>query len=97
MPRSKFVPEFLAKSQLVVLCLDLRWLQQATNLRTSLVVGRKLVASFLLLLNDKEICIVIGELLERDQEISDLESEFLVRCIQGEKAFNECTNLGTRN
>lgn len=62
--RSELVPELLTKSQLVILNLKLRRLQETTNLGATLALGSLGIALLLFLLVQEELSIVTRELAQ---------------------------------
>jgi hypothetical protein len=90
---SKLGPELLAESQLVILLLELRRLEQTADLGSPLVLGRLGVSFLLLLLDQVELGIVAGKLPEGDEEISQCEAELVVLRVEREEAFNKRRDL----
>lgn len=86
---------FITSSQLIVLGLNLRRLQQTAHLGSSFVVCSQLLLVLLLLLNSKQLGIVAGELLERDQEITKVQSELVILVVEANQTLDEKVDLGT--
>jgi hypothetical protein len=86
--------EEMSTSQLVVIYLGR--FQETANLGASLVFGRQLVLGLLLLLHDVELGIISGEFLERDQKVTQTQSELIVLVVQREQALDEDVDLSTK-
>jgi hypothetical protein len=82
--RCELVSKFLAKSQLVILNLQLGWLQQTTDLGAALALSSLRVLLLPLLLVQEELGIVARELTERDQEVTQRRPELVVLGVVGE-------------
>lgn len=83
--------QVFVKSQLIVV--HLGGFEQAANLHGSLTLfllrfGRRLFALFC-----KELCIVAGELLQRDQEVSKNDLESVKVRVRGEESIDERPDL----
>ena len=93
--RREFCPQFLAESQFVILLVYLGWLEQTADLGSSLEVCSLGIPLLLLLLHDEELGIVADELLERDEEVAEVQPELVVLRVQREETLNEGGDLGT--
>lgn len=87
----KLVPELLLESQFVVF--DLRRLEKAADLGAPLHFGRLCFSLLLLLLDDVELLVVPRKLLERNQEVSKVESELVVLSVESKEPLDECRRL----
>lgn len=76
----KLTSQLFIKSELFVL--ELGGLQQTADLLSPLHVCSFGVGFALLLLNHKELCVVAGKLLERNEEISKIQTELIVRRVE---------------
>lgn len=90
-PRRKLCSKFLAQSQLVVV--EFGWLEETPDLLSPFHIGSLGVALLLFLLDDKKLCIIPCELLERNQKVSEVEAELVVLRVEAEEALNEARNL----
>lgn len=87
----EFCSEFFAESQL--LFVKLGRLEETTDLLTPLHIGRLGIPFLLLLLDSKELGVVPSELLEGDQEVSEVQAELVVLGVQGENSLHEAVYL----
>jgi hypothetical protein len=81
------------QSQLVVV--HLGWLQQSANLHRTLAFFLLSLRGRLLTLLSKQLGVVAGKLLQRDEEISQDDLEPVEIGVCGEKTINERCDLGT--
>ncbi len=93
MSGGKLGPELHPQSQLVVLLLELRGLQQTADLGPTLVLRKLGISFLLLLLYQVELCVVAGELTERDEEVAERQPELVVLGVQREQTLSELFNL----
>ncbi len=76
-------------SQIVVIFLDLRRLEQTANLGPAVVLGLLGFALLLLLLDEIELGVIPGKLPEGDEEVAQAKAEPVVLCVEGEQALDE--------
>jgi len=89
--RRELGPELLADSQLLIV--NLRRLEQTTNLLPPLHVGSLGISLLLLLLDNVKLRVVAGKLLEGDEEIPEVQSELVVLRVEVEESLYEARNL----
>lgn len=80
-------------SQLIVIILQLRRLHQAADLGSPVEVSLLLGCVLLLLLDLEELGIVASELLERDEEVTQVEPEFVVLRVESEQSLDKGSDL----
>lgn len=84
MRRCKFISKLCPKSELIVIVLQLRRFHQTADLGSPVKVSLLLGRIFLLLLDLVQLGIVPSEFLQRDEEITQVESEFVVLRVEAE-------------
>jgi hypothetical protein len=92
----KLGPELLAESQFIIVLLQLGRLQQAADLGSSLMFGGLCIPLLLLLFDDVKLRVVSGKLSQRDEEVTQSESELVVLGVEREKTLNERRDLGPK-
>lgn len=88
-----FGPELFGQSQFIIV--QLRRLQQTTDLLASLHIRSLGVSLLLLLLDEEELGIVASEFLEGDEEISQVQAELVVLSVECEQTLDKDSDLGT--
>lgn len=93
MRRCEFVPELSPKSQLIIIVLQLRWLDQTADLGSSVNIRLLPGRILLLLFNLEQLGVVPGKLLQGDKEVTQVQPELVVLRVECEQALDEDSNL----
>lgn len=83
----------MLQSEFIIILLQLRWLHQPADLGSPVKVGLFGRALLLLLLHEVQLSVVAGELLQRDKEVTQSESELVILRVEGEETLDKRSNL----
>lgn len=91
--RRKFVSKLLPQSQLIIVVLQLGRLDQAADLGPTIQVRRLLCRIFRLLFDLIKLGVVTRELLQRNEEVTQVQTKLIVLRVEREETLNESSDL----